>query len=346
MSRGWIVPLALLWFSNACLAQSTAFTYQGKLSEAAAAADGVHDLRFRLFDAASGGAQVGATLCVNNVDVIDGLFTVTLDFGQQFAAVAPRHLDIQVRRDIGQPCTDDFGYVLLSPRQPLTPTPRAQAANVANALAAPDGFPANAVIVTNAGDVGIGTSLPASPLHVASDANPVIVIQDLGAASSQAGYVGFRNSAGAETGFMGFGSPTVPNLFIANSRTNGHIQLFPGPGGATIVRGNIILGNSSEFFAPSATENLRLVRGDVRGSDGAILRGAGFTVSKFGEGVYDIFFTPAFSSPPTVTVTAHDFDYTVHHSPFILSASRARVLMREGGSTTDGDFSMCVMGPR
>jgi hypothetical protein len=329
-----------------CFAHSTVFSYQGRLEDAGAPANGLHDLRLRLFDSAVGGSQVGTTLCVNNVDVVDGLFTVQLDFGQQFAAVAPRHLDIQVRRDIGQPCTDDFGYVLLSPRQPLTPTPRAQAANVANALAAPDGFPANAVIVTNAGDVGIGTSLPASPLHIVSDVTPVLVIQDSGSASSQAGYVGFRNNAGVETGFMGFGSPTSPSLFVANNRSGGHIQLFPGPGGATIVRGNITLGNSSEFFAPSATENLRLVRGDVRGSDGAILRGAGFTVSKFGEGVYDIFFTPPFSSPPTVTVTAHDYDYTVHHSPFILTASRARVLMRDDGSTADGDFSMCVMGPR
>src|SRR5262249_44190174 len=53
----------------------TAFTYQGRLEDSGSPASGLHDLRFRLFDATSGGAQVGATICADNVNVVGGLFT-------------------------------------------------------------------------------------------------------------------------------------------------------------------------------------------------------------------------------------------------------------------------------
>lgn len=38
---------------------TSAFTYQGRLENAGSAASGLHDLRFRLYDASMGGAQVG-----------------------------------------------------------------------------------------------------------------------------------------------------------------------------------------------------------------------------------------------------------------------------------------------
>jgi len=106
--------------TDMALAQETAFTYQGRLEEAGVPADGPHDFRFGLFDAAVNGAQVGETLCADNVDVGNGLFVVQLDFGQQFNTTAPRFLEVEVQPDIGQPCTDDFAYVLLSPRQQFT----------------------------------------------------------------------------------------------------------------------------------------------------------------------------------------------------------------------------------
>lgn len=44
----------------ASLAQSTAFTYQGRLQDAGAAVTGLQDFEFRLFNAVSGGAQIDA----------------------------------------------------------------------------------------------------------------------------------------------------------------------------------------------------------------------------------------------------------------------------------------------
>src|SRR5262245_12999648 len=93
-SRYVFVALATWLPISTARSQTTAFTYQGRLQSAGAAANGLHDLRFRLFDAATGGAQVGATLCVNDVTVSGGLLTATLDFGAQFNG-SPRFLEVE-----------------------------------------------------------------------------------------------------------------------------------------------------------------------------------------------------------------------------------------------------------
>jgi hypothetical protein len=99
-------------------AQGTAFTYQGRLSAGGNPASGVYDLSFALYDAASGGTQHGLTVSATAVGVTNGLFTVTLDFGNQFSGSA-LWLDISVRTN------GAVNYTELSPRQPLTPTPYA-----------------------------------------------------------------------------------------------------------------------------------------------------------------------------------------------------------------------------
>src|SRR4051812_9181176 len=64
---------------------STAFTYQGELRQSGSPATGAYDVRFLLFDAATGGTQLGSTLCTDNLAVASGRFTASLDFGSQFA---------------------------------------------------------------------------------------------------------------------------------------------------------------------------------------------------------------------------------------------------------------------
>lgn len=99
-------------------AQGTAFTYQGRLSAGGGPANGSYDLTFALFDAGTLGNQVGSTLTSTATPVSNGLFTVTLDFGNQFPG-APRWLEIGVRTN------GAGGYATLAPRQPLTPSPYA-----------------------------------------------------------------------------------------------------------------------------------------------------------------------------------------------------------------------------
>jgi hypothetical protein len=100
-------------------AQTTAFTYQGKLSDAGLPANGQYDLIFRLFTLAEGGSQIGADQAKDAVQVSAGIFTVTLDFGASpFTSGTARYLEISVRHP-----ASTGTFVLLTPRQPLTSSP-------------------------------------------------------------------------------------------------------------------------------------------------------------------------------------------------------------------------------
>ena len=69
--------------STVAHAQTTAFSYQGKLTDGGAPATGSYDLQFRLFDtsAVGTGVQQGTAMVLPAVAVDAGIFTVALDFG-------------------------------------------------------------------------------------------------------------------------------------------------------------------------------------------------------------------------------------------------------------------------
>ena len=50
---------ALAW------AQSTAFTYQGRLTNGGSPANGIYDMQFALFDNLTAGTQIGTTQTIN-----------------------------------------------------------------------------------------------------------------------------------------------------------------------------------------------------------------------------------------------------------------------------------------
>jgi hypothetical protein len=97
----------------------TAFTYQGRLIDANSPADGEYDFQFKIYDDESDGNQAGEDVNIPDVDVIDGYFTVELDFGNVFTGEA-RWLEIGVR-------TGDSNdvFTVLSPRQKITALPYA-----------------------------------------------------------------------------------------------------------------------------------------------------------------------------------------------------------------------------
>ena len=72
-----------LCFPSASFAQSTSFTYQGKLSDTGWPANGSYDFQIKLFDTPTVGTgiQQGATVIVPAVQVTGGIFTANLDFG-------------------------------------------------------------------------------------------------------------------------------------------------------------------------------------------------------------------------------------------------------------------------
>ena len=122
----------LLLLTHTAAAQTTAFTYQGKLTDSGNLANGNYDFQFKLFDALAAGNQLGTTQTVNNVTVSNGIFTVNLDFGVCAACFngAARFLEIAVRP------TGGGSFTTLSPRQPITSTPYALNAAQLGGLAA------------------------------------------------------------------------------------------------------------------------------------------------------------------------------------------------------------------
>ena len=130
ITRGALLLLLTLHHPFPTHAQGTAFTYQGRLSVGANPANGSYDLTFSLWNAASGPTQLGGTITNAAVPVSNGLFTVTLDFGNQFPG-ADRWLEINLRTNGGG------AFVPLNPRQQLTATPYAiTAGNVTGTVAA------------------------------------------------------------------------------------------------------------------------------------------------------------------------------------------------------------------
>jgi hypothetical protein len=146
-------------FSSA-LAQGTAFTYQGRLSDNGTNFTGNAEFQPTLWDALSGGTQVAAHSPASIiVGVTNGLFVLPLDFGANFPG-ANRWLQLEVR-------TTNGPFTTLSPRQPITAAPYAvTASNLTGTLAAgqlsgtitSNQLAAGAVIAGKIADAAVGTA--------------------------------------------------------------------------------------------------------------------------------------------------------------------------------------------
>jgi archaellum component FlaG (FlaF/FlaG flagellin family) len=198
MKRTRILTIAVLGILLLCLANSlegaplgSAFTYQGRLVDSDYAANGLYDFKFRLYNDANSGSQIGSEIDKMSVDVIDGYSTVELDFGSSVFDGSDCWLEIEVKIST---LSDPNAYAVLKPRQKITPAPYVMyakntgyAQNAGNAdmldgyhanafapsihshnsLDAADGSPTEALYVDNTGSVGIGTTSPDEKLHVA-----------------------------------------------------------------------------------------------------------------------------------------------------------------------------------
>jgi hypothetical protein len=116
----YLLLLAGLLCAGAGFAQTTAFTYQGRLTDNGAPASGNYDLRFTTYDALAAGNLVAGPLTNQLVMVTNGLFTVSLDFGNSFDG-SDRWLEIGVRPG----GSNTVPFTALIPRQAITPTPYA-----------------------------------------------------------------------------------------------------------------------------------------------------------------------------------------------------------------------------
>jgi hypothetical protein len=280
----------LLMFSQTSPAQTTAFTYQGKLADNGNPANGSYDLQFKLFDTATvgTGVQQGTTVTVSNVTVSNGIFTVPLDFGACASCFngAARFLEIAVRPTGGS-------FTTLTPRQPITSTPyalKSQNATTADGLS---------VVCTNCvtssqiqsvnGSAVTGTipvaSVPAgSPNYIQNTTSQQAAsnfnISGMGtanivSATTQFNLGGARvlSAPGMNNLFVGFNTGTTgnDNAFFGNSagsaNTSGHHNAFFGSQAGLVNT----TGLFNAFFGAAAGQantsgNFNAFFGEVAGS--------------------------------------------------------------------------------
>lgn len=111
-----ILPLILL-FAFSAAAQTTAFNYQGKLTDGGTPANGNFLLQFKLFDALNGGTQIGETISDVAVTPTQGVFSTKLDFGAAVFTGEDRFLEISVRRNVNET------YTALAPLEKIASSP-------------------------------------------------------------------------------------------------------------------------------------------------------------------------------------------------------------------------------
>lgn len=116
--------LSLLLLLSASLCQAgtvgSAFTYQGELKQTGVRANGAFDFQFELFNLDIGGSSIAAPVLLEDVQVVDGVFTVELDFGSAPFDGDQLWLEVGVREGASA-----GGYTGLLPRQKLTAAPYA-----------------------------------------------------------------------------------------------------------------------------------------------------------------------------------------------------------------------------
>ncbi|MEO6390570.1 MAG: hypothetical protein ABIP75_01885 [Pyrinomonadaceae bacterium] len=115
--RSFPILLLMLLCATSIMAQTTAFNYQGKLTDGGSPATGAYLLQFSLFDAPVGGNKSGITLSDVAVTATQGVFSTQLDFGASVYTGEDRFLEIAVRRNVGET------YVTLSPREKIASSP-------------------------------------------------------------------------------------------------------------------------------------------------------------------------------------------------------------------------------
>ncbi len=253
--RAIIVASSSLMLSVPAFAQSaTQFTYQGRLDSGGGLASGTHDLRFTLWSALTGGAQAGSAVCLDQVRVTDGLFTVPLDFGAAAMQSQPRFLQIEVRQDETPGNCGTGSFTMLSPRQALTSAP----------------FAANTrgLTVTADGKVGLGDTAPSRRLSVAGGAllldtaNEGMYVQtnsiDFVNASNEDPVYSFQGPPIDRHDFFNGGSSTLTlasngNIGLAKQNPTARLHMFnrTNSPGYALIEGSRVLATGSTLSSPT-----------------------------------------------------------------------------------------------
>ena len=231
-------------------AQTTAFTYQGRLTDNGVSPSGAYDLQFILRDAATAGNQVGAAVTNVATAVSNGLFTAALDFGAGSFNGSARWLEVGVRTN-----GNTGPFVILAPRQAVTSAPYAiqavNAANVSGSIADAqlssniprlNGTPVFSGTLTAASIAGSGSGLTA--LNASQLTSGTVPAPALGNAWQIIGNAGTTPG----THFLGTTDNRPLDFRVNNTRATRLEQPVNDSNHSNLV--NILSGSPVNFFGP------------------------------------------------------------------------------------------------
>jgi hypothetical protein len=230
-----VLALAGLLGLSPAVAQTTAFNFNGRLSNLGLPVNGLHDMRFAVYGSPGGADLVAGPITVSPVAVRNGIFNCRLDFGEQVFNGSGRWLDISVR---------PFGaavFTNLSPRIELTSAPyavRAREAAVAASVA--DGS-----AVRSLNNLKDNVTLAAGPnVSITSDGNALVIGSTGGGGSS---WSTLGTNTYFDTGNVGVGTNQPQGLVDIHSGGADRSALYVRADPSVGSRGGIIHHQSATY---------------------------------------------------------------------------------------------------
>jgi hypothetical protein len=260
----------------------TSWTYQGQLRRSGAAYNGTCNFQFSLWDAASAGTQQRSTQSINGVSVVNGLFTVTLDFAQ----FAPNGEVVDFSGEASWLATsvqcsgDGAGFTQLDPRQPITATPYALSLRPGALIDSSSSVDALLSVYNHA--FGYGISASGGFAGVFGSANQAdgrgVFGTAFGQGPNSVGVFGYNESGAAVSGRSGGAGPAI----LGENTGPGLAGKFDGPvrveGPLTVENTNFGVGISGSSESSGGTG----VVGSASGPNGTGV--FGLTVDPTGTG--------------------------------------------------------------
>ena len=271
MKNSFIPALISLLFleAHSAFAQGTAFTYQGQLQNNGNPASGIYNLTFTLFATNSGGAAVAGPVTNSAVAVSNGLFTVIIDLESSVWNGQTNWLEIGVETNSGN------SFTTLAPRQQVTPTPYAIAAEGLNGT-----IPASQLTSlgnTNGGTGNFFVGPSGSTTNSGSD-NTAIGLHALNANST-----GSRNTANGFDALIdntsGFDNTAygVSALFNNTSGSENTANGYQALAANTSGFGNVAMGFQAGNQITTGNSNIDIGNGGLSSDNNIIRIGSGQT---------------------------------------------------------------------
>jgi hypothetical protein len=222
----------------------TAFSYQGHLLDDNEVADGVYDFEFELYDAPLAGNQLANTIDMNDIDVIDGLFAVELDFGSGIFDGDGVWLQSAIR-----PGNSDANFTTFAPRQTIMPTPyalHAATVGVPLELSASSGPPIISATNTGAGTGVYGKGTGQASRGVSGEAlgNTGIGVQGTASGDQGSGVYGVGSGSAAH-GVVGLASGDSSRGVYGRAINAGDVTNYGGYFVADGAQGRGVYGEAS-----------------------------------------------------------------------------------------------------